>query len=189
MRAGPVDSLLAMDEAAIRATEVGDVVDGPGWFVLNVGDARWERHEALGTWYTPDAEAAPFPHYGIGIHVLQPEESNGRYHAETAQEDFLVLAGECLAIVEGQERRLHAWDHLHCPPGTRHILVGSGDGPCAILMAGGRFEGKTTHYPVDEVAARHGASVRESTDSGREAYADLDLEAFEAAPSAFPFRT
>jgi uncharacterized cupin superfamily protein len=177
-----------MDEAPIRRTEAGDVVAGPGWFVINVGEARWERHDVLGTWYVGEAGDAPFPHYGIGIHVLQPAQANGRYHAETAQEDFLVLAGECLAIVEGQERRLRAWDHLHCPPGTRHILVGAGDGPCAILMAGGRFEGKTTHYPVDPVAARHGVSVARPVDSGREAYADLDYDAFADAPSAFPFR-
>jgi uncharacterized cupin superfamily protein len=178
-----------VDEAPLRSTPEGDAVDGPGWFVLNVGEARWGRHEALGTWYMPQADAAPFPHYGIGIHVLRPGESNGRYHAETAQEDFLVLAGECLAIVEGQERPLRTWDHLHCPPGTRHILVGAGDGPCAILMVGGRFEGKTTHYPVDAVAARHGVSVAAPADSGRVAYADLDFDGFEDVPSAFPFRS
>ena len=177
-----------MDEAPIRRTEFGDVVEGPGWFVVNVGDARWERHGVLGTSYWAQADTAPFPHYGIGIHVLQPRQSNGRYHAETAQEDFLVLAGECLAIVEGQERPMRAWDHLHCPPGTRHILVGAGDGPCAILMTGGRFEGKTTFYPADEVAARHGVSVSADAHTGREAYADMD-HTTSYVPSAFPFST
>ena len=176
-----------MDEAPIRRTEAGDAVDGPGWFIVNIADARWERQAELGTYTVLGSDAAPFPHYGIGVHVLQPGQANGRYHEESAQEDFIVLAGECLAIVEGQERRLRAWDHLHCPPGTRHIMVGAGDGPCAILMTGGRFEGRTTHYPVDPVAARHGASVSAPTSEGREAYADLDLT-FEPAPSAFPFR-
>jgi uncharacterized cupin superfamily protein len=65
-----------------------------------------------------------------------PGESNALYHAESAQEGFLVLAGECRAVVEGRERRLRQWDYLHCPPGTAHVLIGDGDGPCAILMVG-----------------------------------------------------
>jgi uncharacterized cupin superfamily protein len=83
-----------------------------------------------------------------------------------------VLSGECLAIVEGQERRMRPWDYLHCPPGTAHITIGAGDGPCAILMLGTRSPGHTTHYPVEPAAARHGAAVAVATDSPREAYVD-----------------
>jgi uncharacterized cupin superfamily protein len=64
------------------------------------------------------------------------------------------------------------WDYLHCPPGTDHITVGAGDGPCAILMVGTRTPGHTIRYPVDETAARRGASVKTATDSPEEAYAD-----------------
>jgi uncharacterized cupin superfamily protein len=118
------------------------------------------------------APDAPFAQYGIGVHVLEPGQASGLYHAESDQEGFLVLAGECLAIVEGQERRLRQWDYLHCPPGTHHITVGAGDGPCAILMTGARSPDKTLHYPTDPVAARHGAAATRETDSPREAYAD-----------------
>jgi len=88
------------------------------------------------------------------------------------QEDFLVLSGECICIIEGEERRLKAWDFVHCPAGTHHIFVGAGAGPCAILMVGTRSKDKTLHYPVDEVAARHGASAPQETSSPREAYGD-----------------
>ena len=83
-----------------------------------------------------------------------------------------MLDGECIAIVEGEERRMRQWDYLHCPPGTHHITVGAGDRPCAILMLGARRPGKTIHYPVEPVAARYGASVSRETSSPTEAYAD-----------------
>ena len=72
-----------------------------------------------------------------------------------------MLSGECLAIVEGEERRMGPWDYLHCPPGTAHITVGAGDGPCAILMAGTRRPGRPIHYPVHALAQRHGAAAED----------------------------
>ncbi len=163
-----------MDEARIVETETGRVVEGEGWFVLNAGEVTWETMPGRGVWSIFEAEGAPFGHYGFGIHVLMPGEANGHYHAESAQEDFLVLSGECIAVVEGEERRLRQWDLLHCAPGTEHITIGAGDGPCAILMAGARFPERTIHYPVNEVAARHGASVTQPADHGRDAYAGED---------------
>jgi uncharacterized cupin superfamily protein len=77
-----------------------------------------------------------------------------------------------VAIVEGQERRMGPWDYLHCPPGTAHITIGAGDGPCAILMVGTRDPDRTLHYLVEPAAARHGAAVAVATDSPREAYAE-----------------
>jgi uncharacterized cupin superfamily protein len=160
-------------EAPVKDTETGKTVAGEGWFILNLAEASWERDSDLGVWCDLGAPDAPFAQIGIGPHMLMPGQANGRYHAETAQEGFLVLAGECIAIVEGQERHLHQWDYLHCPPGTYHITVGAGDGPCVILMLGARSPGITTHYAVDETAARYGASVAKDTHSSKEAYADL----------------
>ena len=95
----------------------------------------------------------------MNVHILLPGQQACRYHQESAQEDFLVLAGECLLIVEEQERPLRQWDFVHCPGGTRHVFVGAGEGPCAVLMIGARPEPTDIHYPVSEVAGRHGASV------------------------------
>jgi uncharacterized cupin superfamily protein len=95
-----------------------------------------------------------------------------RYHQESAQEGFLVLHGSCVLLVEEEERPLRQWDYFHCPGGTRHVLVGGDDGPCAILMIGARPESNDIHYPVSELAARHGASVETPTDVPREAYTD-----------------
>ena len=94
------------------------------------------------------------------------------YHAEDAQEGFLVLSGTCTLIVEGEERPLQQWDYFHCPANTGHVIVGAGDGPCAILMIGSRPEGERLRYPVGELAARYGASVAEETEVPDEAYAD-----------------
>ncbi len=161
-----------MHEAKIEDTETGRRAGDDGWFVLNLAEMGWETVPGGGTWSVFEAPSAPSRMLGIGVHILQPGETPGMYHAESEQEGFLVLSGECIAIVEGEERRLRAWDYLHCPPHTNHITVGSGDGPCAILMVGTRTPGHAIHYPVDPVAAAHGASVTTATDCAAEAYAD-----------------
>ena len=122
---------------------------------------------------------------GIFVHVLPPGEAPGYYHAESEQEGFLVLSGECVAIVEGQERRMQAWDYLHCPPGTAHITVGAGDEPCAILMVGTRSESHSIRYLVDPLAAEHGAAVAQESNSPEEVYADRPPSS--AAPAPAPF--
>jgi uncharacterized cupin superfamily protein len=98
------------------------------------------------------------------------------YHGESGQEDFLVVSGECVLVIEGEERRLKAWDFVHCPPWTQHIFVGAGDGPCVIVMVGSRAGGTEILYPVNEVAAKHGASVMEETSKPDEAYANSGPE-------------
>ena len=166
---------MAAEEARIEQTEEGAHAATPGWFVVNLADARWMRSEEGGEWSHVEPPEG-FEQYGIGVHVIQPGQPNGKYHAENVQEDFLVLSGECILVVEEEERRLKAWDLFHCAPGTHHILVGAGDGPCAILMVGLRGEGKELHYPVSKAAARYGASTPEETDSPRVAYSDWSLE-------------
>ncbi|HEY7149335.1 MAG TPA: cupin domain-containing protein [Gaiellaceae bacterium] len=163
------------EEAKIEHSEEGAHAASPGWFVLNLADARWQQTDEAGHW-TDFEPPGRFEHYGIGVHVLPPGKPNGKYHSENVQEDFLVLSGECILVVEGEERRLKAWDFFHCAPGTNHIIVGAGDGPCAILMAGLRGEDKKLHYPVDEVAARYDASTPEETDTPRVAYSDWSMQ-------------
>jgi uncharacterized cupin superfamily protein len=172
------------EQAKVEETEHGLTAAEPGWFVLNLADARWRGYELAGRW-TDFEPPEGFEQYGIGVHVLEPGQPNGKYHSESVQEDFLVLAGECILIVEDEERHLKAWDFFHCAPGTNHIIVGAGDGPCAILMAGLRGEGKKLHYPVSEVASRYGASTPEETDTPRVAYSDWGGD-FEPVRAAWP---
>jgi uncharacterized cupin superfamily protein len=106
-----------------------------------------------------------------------PGQRNGLYHRERGQEDFLVVSGECVLVIEGEERHLRAWDFVHCPSWTHHVFVGAGDGPCVIVMTGSRADGFEVVYPVDDVAAKHGASVRDETSSPKEAYAAFGREA------------
>src|SRR5204862_102172 len=102
-----------------------------------------------------------FGELGINIGVLEPGQPSCMYHRENAQEDFLVLFGECLLLVEGEERQLKAWDFVHCPPWTNHVFVGAGNGPCAILAVGRRPDDEELFYPVEQVALAHGAGVEE----------------------------
>jgi uncharacterized cupin superfamily protein len=145
---------------------------GEGWFVLNAREGAWIHNEKFGSGVT--FEGTPdFPHYGINIQVMWPGQPNCYYHAEEAQEDFLVLSGECLLLIEGEERRLRAWDFVHCPAGTQHILVGAGDGPCAFLGVGARRPQGRIVYTVSELALRHGAGVTDRTTKPDEAYAGV----------------
>jgi uncharacterized cupin superfamily protein len=153
-----------------------------GWFVVNVRDAAWLANDAFGARCVfeadtrvvrsrPDLSAHKFTDLGVTLQVVQPGQASGLYHAETSQEDFLILAGECLLVVEGQERPLQAWDFVHCAPSTAHVFVGAGDGPCVILMTGRRTSERAIVYPRSEPARRHGAGVEAETSSPREAYA------------------
>ena len=158
-------------EAPIERTEHGAFPVGDGWFVLNAHDAQWFDSGELGL-YTPfEGEAAQFADLGINIAILRPGEPSCMYHREEAQEDFLVLSGECMLVVEGQERLLAQWDFVHCPPWTEHVFVGAGDAPCLLLGTGARRKGRGLVYPVDEAALKHGAGVEVETGSPAEAYA------------------
>ena len=171
-----------VEEARLEDVGSGLAPVSPGWFVVNVGEAAWLRNDAFGGRCVfessrrvlaerPDAEPHMFADTGFTLAVLEPGKPTGMFHAESAQEDFLVLAGTCLLIVEEEERPLRAWDFVHCPAGTRHTFVGTGDGPCVIFMTGARREGKTLLYPVAAHAQARAAGVATETSSPMEAYA------------------
>jgi hypothetical protein len=92
-----------------------------GWFVVNVREAAWLTNEAFGARCVfeadrpvlrkrPDLEVQRFADLGVTLAVLAPGKPSGMYHAESNQEDFLVLTGECLLLVEEEKRALRAWD-------------------------------------------------------------------------------
>ena len=160
-----------VDEARLEQRSWGLAPVTDGWFVVNVRDALWVRNDAFGAARIFEADEAPFAEIGYTLGVIEPGRPSGMYHREANQEDFLVLRGECLLIVDGQERQLRAGDFVHCPPGTDHIFVGAGDGPCVIFMAGSRLAPKEIVYPRDETALRHGAGVEAETTEPPRAYA------------------
>jgi uncharacterized cupin superfamily protein len=168
---------MAGREAPLGKAKGGLIPEGRGWFVVNAAEARWKDTGPFGL-YCPFEGKLPFLQLGFNITVLQPGQSLGRYHFEPGhEEDFLVLDGECLLVVEEQERPLGRWDFFHCPPGVAHMIVGGGEGPATILSVGTRGNGKNISrgvvYPVSKAAARHGVSVERETDNPVEAYADL----------------
>jgi uncharacterized cupin superfamily protein len=159
-----------MREATLKQTENGLMPQGEGWYVLNAREAKWLHVDGLGSYCGFEGEVR-FPDLGINLNVMQPGERMAMYHTENAQEDFLVLSGEALLIVEDEERPLKQWDLVHCPAYTAHTILGAGDGPCLVLAVGARVDrpddGK---FVVSEAALKHGAGVeREMTDSA-EAY-------------------
>jgi uncharacterized cupin superfamily protein len=158
-----------IDETPLKPTEHGLVPEAEGWFVVNAREARWLEDGGLG-YYTPFEGETRFSRLGFNLAVLEPGQPNGMYHGEDEQEDFLVLSGECLLLIEEQERNLKAWDFVHCPAWTEHIFVGAGDGPCAILMVSTRGPEDKVRYPESELAQRHDAGVERATDSANEAY-------------------
>jgi uncharacterized cupin superfamily protein len=172
-------------EAPRESTEHGVVPEGDGWFVLNARDARWRLGEGRGAYSDFEGEAQ-FPQVGVHLVALAPGEVMAMYHWEEDQEDFLVLSGQALLIVEGEERPLKQWDLVHCPRRTKHVIVGAGATTCLVVAIGARERSTGPDwggYTVDEVAQRHGASVdEEDTTDPKEAYARF------AAREASPYR-
>lgn len=171
-----------IEEARLEDVGSGLAPGSPGWFVVNVSEAAWLRHDAFGGRCVFESnrrvlserrgvEPQGFPEVGYTLAVLEPGKPSGMYHAESGQEDFLVLTGECLLLVEEQERPLRAWDFVHCAAGTRHTFVGTGDEPCVVFMAGARRDDGTIVYPRSEAARARGAGVETETPSPAEAYA------------------
>jgi uncharacterized cupin superfamily protein len=154
-------------------------------FVMNMADAPTMSHSRRATIIDFEDDDSPWPDTGVNIQIMQPGQPNCRYHSEPVQEDFLVLYGKCIAILEGEERPLRQWDFLHCPAGVEHVFVGAGDGPCAVLMIGSRRKDEA-HYPVNDVAAKYDASVERATNEPAEAYADWRMEPWRPTQNPWP---
>jgi uncharacterized cupin superfamily protein len=161
-------------EAKLEQTENGLVPNGDGWFVLNARESAWRYAEGRPAICSFEGDPQ-FAQIGLHLNVLGPGQPMAMYHWEADQEDFLVLSGEAVLIVEGEERPLKAWDFVHCPPGTNHVIVGAGGGPCLVIAIGARDRSTGPDwggYTADEAAARHGASVQQDTSDEKMAYAD-----------------
>ena len=169
-------------ETPLGQTPEGLVPEGDGWFVVNIGDARGRQSHKFGQAVRFAHDEAPFRGFGINVRLLQPRQPNCHYHRESKPEAFLVLDGECIAIIEDEERPMRKGDFFYAPPGTAHVIVGAGEAACAVLMVGLRDEAEVVEYPVSETAARYGASVQEHTDEPAVSYAGLDPP----RPARFP---
>jgi uncharacterized cupin superfamily protein len=164
-------------ESKLEKTEHGLVPKGEGWFVLGMGDAVWRHVDGRGAVCVvlDDFEGErQVEQLGVNAFVLGPGEPMAMYHWEADQEDFLVVSGEAVLIIEGEERQLRAWDFVHCPPNTKHVIVGAGSSPCLVIAVGARERSTGPDwggYTVDEVAKHHGVSVEEETPDPNVAYA------------------
>jgi uncharacterized cupin superfamily protein len=170
-------------EAPLERNETAGLYPaGDGWFVVNARDAQWFDSVELGLYAPFEGEHARFEQLGVNLSVLRPGEPACMYHREEAQEGFLILSGEALLVIEGEERSLRRWDYVHCPEWTEHVVIGAGSEPCVILSVGARKTARGLVYPVNETAAKHGASVEEETGVPAEAYARFS----EPKPTALP---
>ena len=164
-----------VDEARLERVASGLAPVTPGWFVVNTAEAAWVTNA---DWYggvcifesddfvlrgRPDLTEYEKPHAGFTIRVVPPGQPSALYHAESVQEDFLILSGECILIIEDEERHLRTWDFVHCPPMTAHAFVATDDGPCVILATGNRQDDLERFCPRSEVAVRHGAGSELAT--------------------------
>jgi uncharacterized cupin superfamily protein len=162
-------------EARLEPGEHGLVPAGDGWFVLDARGAAWRHAQGRGAVCPLEGEPE-LPQFGVHLFVLEPGDPMAMYHWEADQEDFLVLSGEALLVVEGEERPLRQWDFVHCPAGTKHVVVGAGTGPSVVLAVGARERSTGPDwggYTVDQAARRHGASVERDTTDEVEAYAKV----------------
>jgi uncharacterized cupin superfamily protein len=161
---------IVIPEARLERVASGLAPVTPGWFVVNTADAAWTNNEWCGGVCIfesddfvlrgrPDLSEYVKPHAGFTIHVVPPGHSSGLYHAESVQEDFLIVMGECILIIEDQERHLRPWDFVHCPPMTGHVFVAKEKEPCVILATGNRRDDLERVCPRSEVALRYDAGA------------------------------
>lgn len=166
-------------EARLEQTDNGLAPEGDGWYVLNLRDAEWRHADGRGAVSVALDDFEGWRNdvqYGVNPFVLMPGEPMAMYHREADQEALLLISGEAILVVEGEERPLRAWDFVHCPPGTGHVVVGAGSGPCVVVAVGARaHDGQpgALEFPADDVARRYGASVAEDTTDGGVAYASV----------------
>jgi uncharacterized cupin superfamily protein len=175
-----LDTAFVVEESRLEKTDFGLAPVGEGWYVLNMRDAEWRHAESRGAVcvVSDDFEGwrRDADQLGVNPFVLEPGERMSMYHWEADQEGFLVASGEALLVVQGEERPLRTWDFVHCPPQTRHVIIGAGSGPCLVIAVGSRAHDglpDSIGFPADEVAMRYGASVEEDTTDGGEAYANV----------------
>ena len=140
------------------------------FWVRNVREMPWRANE-LGATVDFDYDVERFEELGINLTVLEPGQPMTMYHQERYQEGFLLLRGEALLIVEGEEVPMKQWDYFHCPPDVSHAIVGAGDGLSLVLAVGNRLGPDVILYPRDETALKHGAGVEQETPHPKEAYA------------------
>jgi len=162
-----------VEEASLSEGPEGLAPEGEGWFIVNIADSRGLTAEGRGSGAMFEGTVGDFPEFGVNVRVLEPGTPASMYHREDRQEAFLVLDGECVAVVEGEERTMRKGDFLHLPAGTAHTIVGAGDGPSSVLMVGARTRDPSIEWPANEAAARHGASVESDTEDGAVANAGL----------------
>jgi len=186
---------LVVPESQLLSTEHGLVPKGQGWFVLNARETQWWERRGRGALCEFEGAgfegAADFLQLGINLTVLGPGEPMAMYHQESDQEDFLVLGGDALLIIEGEERPLRKWDFVHCPPGTNHVIIGAGEAPCLVLAVGARDRSRGPDwgaYTVEEAALRHGAGVERETTQAAEAYARFGKSKLTRYRESFPIR-
>ena len=142
------------------------------WFVRNIREMKWADRGPRG--FVTDLVDDDDAQVGVNLFVLEPGQPMSMYHWEADQEDFLVLSGEALLIVDDEERPLRQWDFFHCPPNVSHTIVGAGSGPSAILALGARIDSVGENwggYPYSELAMKHDASAEEETTEPKVAYA------------------
>ena len=127
-RPAPGPSILArvVREAKLES----GVPQTDGWFVVNARDSRWvAQRNGLLRGFRGQGRGQVRPTSGSTSTSSIPASRWRCTTRSRARKAFLVLQGECLLIVEGEERTLRRWDFFHCPPQTKHVIVGAGDGP------------------------------------------------------------
>jgi uncharacterized cupin superfamily protein len=158
-----------MTESRLTRTDEGWLEpDGDGWYILGARDAKW-LHNELG-WYCNFEGAERFPEFGLNLNALPPGKPIALYHHEPYQEGFLLLRGDAILIVEGEEHPLERWDYVHCPRDVPHVIVG-GDEGALVLAVGSRVGPDGGAYPVDAIALKHGAGVEVETSNAGAEYA------------------
>ena len=169
--------MTGVPEAPLDRTENGLQAAGDGWFVVNARDAVWGESETMGVFTRlGESKAARFPQLGFNIGVLWPGQPACMYHREPNQEGFLVLAGECILLVEGRAAADEAVGLLPLPGGHRPSSGRDRRPSPASRSRSGRGRVGMSSIRCPSSPRSTGGRSRSETADPKEAYAGLTVE-------------
>lgn len=82
-----------------------------------------------------DRSNAPVAHQSLAEATIEAGGSTVRHRHLVSEEIYYIVEGAGLMEIDGEERAVAVGDAILIPPGARHRIEASGEGPLRLLCA------------------------------------------------------